>query len=518
VNPLDRYFHAEHGACRSYLFSKAFLLLLALDTWMLMLGHAGRYGVAGFNVAHFAWLDALLPLPTADFYVGVLLLTGLLALVTMLTGIRKSTGLALFALYTLSWSMSMLDSYQHHYLVSLILLCLAFFPVTSAAELHPLARVVPEELPHKAKKLREREQAAAEERNGYVYAAVVLGACGLYALVDSSGHTWAAFFLLAGSLAVATFVYRPVRRAPLLRSGFGFNLLGASVSVVYLYTAIAKIDPNWLDGHTIRRITSVEQVFAGLAELGASFGIEHDRFWALFATFVIPQELFMGCAYLVAVHQDRLRGRWPRVVCMLAFMLAIALHVGAEAMGLEIGWFSYYMLMLAVCFLLPLVVVDRLVTVLTWPARALHRQALQWEAESKPQLGGNLVLALGGAGVLGLVGKMIDLPGAVSACLLAGAALVAVTLALSVLPATAAARRADPRRHVIATVMAATMMWLAIAASPVRWEFYRYLGGDLARREDLEGALQAYRRGERYAPAGESRRDRIKEIERELGR
>ena len=44
-------------------------------------------------------------------------------------------------LYTFSWSMSMLDSYQHHYFVSLVLLCLAFFPPTAAAEIHAAAAV-----------------------------------------------------------------------------------------------------------------------------------------------------------------------------------------------------------------------------------------------------------------------------------------------------------------------------------------------------------------------------------------
>ena len=77
MNAFERFFYGAHGARARYLFSKLFLLMLALDTWMLMIGHAGRYGVAGFNVAHFGWLDALLPLPSARSYVAVLLLTGL---------------------------------------------------------------------------------------------------------------------------------------------------------------------------------------------------------------------------------------------------------------------------------------------------------------------------------------------------------------------------------------------------------------------------------------------------------
>jgi hypothetical protein len=76
----------------------------------------------------------------------------------------------------------------------------------------------------------------------------------------------------------------------------------------------------------------------------------------------------------------------------------------------------------------------------------------------------------------------------------------------------------DPRAHVAATVVAAAVMWVAIAASPVRWDFYRYLGGDLARRDEPEGALAAYLHGERYAPPGQSRAEKIQKLRTQLGR
>jgi hypothetical protein len=442
MNAFERFFHSEHGASRAYLFSKVFLLMLALDTWMLMIGHAGRYGVAGFNVAHFAWLDAIQPTPTASSYVAVLVLTGLLSLVILLTGIRRSTVFALFVLYTFSWSMSMLDSYQHHYFVSLILLCFVFFPQTSALE------------------LRKQKQAK-----------------------------------------------------PLLRPGSGFSLLGATVTVVYTFTAIAKMDAQWLAGHTMRQISSAERVFAPLADYAGSLGVEREHFWSLLATAVIPQELLLALCYLFAVHQDRLASRIPRVLCAVGFVLAVVLHVGAEAMGLQIGWFSYYMLLLACCFLLPLPVVDRLAIVFAWPARWLMQQTLDWEAESPPSKLASLGLAFGCALLLMLVGKMIDLPGALPACALAGLALVIVTLLV-----TRAPQPHDPRRYAVATAIASAMMWLAIAVSPVRWDFYRYLGGDLNRRGEPEAALEAYLKGERYAPPGESRMKQIKELRRKLAR
>jgi hypothetical protein len=198
---------------------------------------------------------------------------------------------------------------------------------------------------------------------------------------------------------------------------------------------------------------------------------------------------------------------------MLGFGLAIVLHVGAEAMGLQIGWFSYYMLLLACCFLLPLPVVDRLATVFTWPARWLSQQTLEWEAERPPAKPASLALALGCAILLVMVGKMIDLPGAIAACALAGAALVAVTLFLLFCKTPR-----DPRRYSVATAIASALMWIAIAASPVRWDFYRFLGGDLSRRGEPEAALEAYVKGERYAPAGESRSKQIRDLRRKLGK
>lgn len=515
MRAFERFFYSEFGASRAYLFAKGFLLLLALDTWMLMIGHAGRYGIAGFNVAHFGWLDAVQPIPTAPLYIAVLMLAGLLALVIVLTGIRRTSVLTLFALYTYSWAMSMLDSYQHHYFVSLVLLCLAFFPQTSASQIHPLPPPVPDSDKLQRRKQRELDRHAQAEIRGLVYAVSVVAIAAAYALIDASEHTWIAFFLFASAIALATFAYSPEPRPGgiLLTSGFGYGLLGASVAIVYTYTAIAKIDAAWLEGHTLLRISSVEQVFGGLADYAERFGVERQRFFGLLSTAVIPQELALGLCYLLAVHQDRVARTWIEIACLVGFGLSIVLHVGAEAMGLEIGWFSYYMLLLACCYLLPLRVVDRLATVFTWPARFLQKQAHALEQQSPPLPLQNAALALGCGLLLGMIGYMVDLPGALFATGVAAAVLLAITLA-----AQLGRRRRDPRPYAVATALAGCMMWIAIAASPVRWDFYRYLGGDLSRRGELEAALEVYTRGERYAPPGQSRKSRIADLERKLGR
>ena len=47
MSAFERYFYGPFAASRAYLFCRAFLVVVALDTWMLMIGHAGRYGVVG---------------------------------------------------------------------------------------------------------------------------------------------------------------------------------------------------------------------------------------------------------------------------------------------------------------------------------------------------------------------------------------------------------------------------------------------------------------------------------------
>jgi hypothetical protein len=230
---------------------------------------------------------------------------------------------------------------------------------------------------------------------------------------------------------------------------------------------------------------------------------------------VIPVELAVAAAYLLAVRQDASDSRVIRIVCSSACALALSLHIGAEAMSLEIGWFSYYMMLLACGFLLPASVVDTLATLVTWPARLLMRQLADFTSEAPNQSATlpTLAIAAAASAVLVAVGYMIDLPGAQSACVLAACAVSVVTVL-----AIIRKRAAQTRFALLGTAIAAMLMWTAIAKSEVRWDFYRYLGGDLRRRGQPEAALTAYLKGERYAPPGDTRQDKIDELKQELGR
>ena len=102
-----------------------FFGMLALDA-LLQIRHAPRYGAGGFNVAQLPWLDALGPSRTS-YGIGELLDAWLFTLAAFGVATRWVIP-ACAAIYAWLYFGSQLDSYQHHYLVSMILLVACFVP------------------------------------------------------------------------------------------------------------------------------------------------------------------------------------------------------------------------------------------------------------------------------------------------------------------------------------------------------------------------------------------------------
>src|SRR5688572_15562441 len=101
---MARYWLLPYHPARAFLLQRGLYLLLALDAWLLMLEHGGRYGAGNFNVAHFAWLDRWLPMPQPALYVGLVASSGLLSLAATLLPVRRIDKLLLALLYTLAWA------------------------------------------------------------------------------------------------------------------------------------------------------------------------------------------------------------------------------------------------------------------------------------------------------------------------------------------------------------------------------------------------------------------------------
>jgi hypothetical protein len=91
--------------------------MLAIDA-LLQVRHAPRYGAGDFNVAHLSWLDALGPGRVA-FGAGQLVLAYLFVLAACGVATRWVLPIAT-GLYGWLYFGSQLDSYQHHYLVWLV--------------------------------------------------------------------------------------------------------------------------------------------------------------------------------------------------------------------------------------------------------------------------------------------------------------------------------------------------------------------------------------------------------------
>jgi hypothetical protein len=99
--------------------------LLALDA-LMQIRHAPRYSAGGFNVAQLPFLDGLGPSRTSY---GVAELINAYLFVLAAFGVATRWVLpAATAIYAWLYFGSQLDSYQHHYLVSMLLLCACFVP------------------------------------------------------------------------------------------------------------------------------------------------------------------------------------------------------------------------------------------------------------------------------------------------------------------------------------------------------------------------------------------------------
>jgi hypothetical protein len=525
----DRTVFAPVAASRPYLVMKTTLLLLGFDLWLTRASHGGRYGAGGFNVAHFELLERLQPPVSPSVYVGLCVLTGALSVALAIASRPPRWLLGLLcALYTWSWSMSMLDSYQHHYLFTLVLLTFAFFPKLTAEDaLAPPPRFETVEAKargkdkkgKKGKKRKTRERVRAAPR-----------------LLD------------------------PFRTA----SAWGYALLSWSTALVYGYTAFAKSDPAWLSGAALARVIGLpvggaprpgaEDPIGPFRTLLATVGIEGPDFWWAMGHGVVLVQMICCAGYLLAPFRDLTQSRLLRAFYWVALGTALSFHAGAEYMDLKIGWFSWYMIGYALLFFLPgswitvaaraavplvgtrfgpevmaIRVTASVVAILvgaatsTWlvtsigvalflvtPVRLLAK--LHW-TEERPDTVEGIALGSAALGALALVGVgyWVDLPGAPAGAIVGAVLLGAGVVGLFLLRGRA--RRIHA--YGVGALVAAAGLFVSILASEVRWDFYRNMGGDHRRRGEYVTAYVAYVKANRYRPPDDDRFEKEREL-REL--
>ena len=375
------------------LFRLVFFAVLAVDLW-LQVEHAPRYGAGGFNVSHLPALDGWLPVLTRPLIGCLFIVQAYLAGLFALGGGGRPALWALTGLNGITYFSSQLDSYQHHYLVFLVLLLLC------------LVRWEPAPAPPPGKKA-----------------------------VPAPAGAW------------------PVR------------LLLVQISIVYLYAAMAKMEPLWLDGIVLER-----QVSAGWArDL-----IERMGSFKLVSGLVIATELLLA----VAIHLRSLR----RFVAPVGILF----HAGIEASGFQIGLFSYFMIAIYI-LVLPEAPIVRLVQ---WVHRHVPAIPLvtHWAGVARVVLRAS-ALALGAALLL-LV--PLGAPAAAAA---------AAALALGVAGHYLVGRELRDRHalaHLGACLLVAALARPAV--TDVARDYHRFWGGSARRLGDLETATSAYQRAVELAP------------------
>jgi tetratricopeptide (TPR) repeat protein len=502
------YFYGPVAAIRPYLFGKCFLLVVATDALVLMAERGSRYGIDGFNVAHFAWLDRVHPLPTATWYVGILMLVSLLAYTIVFLGPSRVLLAALALLYTYSWAMSRHDSYLHHYMISLILACMVCFPPITYADLLPVYR----------------------RGVGILFSRRAVGN-GLRAVPGTPQR------------ALPT-VARPARKetagalAP-LTCAWGFRLLGATVGVIYIYTSAAKADAQWCGGHTLQQVGDAPQVFGPLVRLAAQLGVSPEWFWSIAATMVIPLELTIAVSYFLAVRQDEPGRKWLPRWCVVAWLLATGLHANNEMIDLSIQWFSYYMMFLAAFFFLPQPILLALGACVVLPAHGWQSRVVAplLKRDARTQLAWGVAATAIAAAILYAAGRYIGLPGALWALPLAAAICVLYAAAKNITVGCSSREQPEPSHMndapahysqvgaelasssgrrlasdvqpfaVAAAVAIAGLVMVGVTSvSSMRFDYYANLGKEYQQNltalfSDAHArALAAYEIAERYGP------------------
>jgi len=186
----------------------AFFSLLALDAWNSLV-HAGRYGAGDLALSHLPALDAWLPHPNGSTVVVLLFIQLGCAVWLALGAGRWWTGWLFAGVYAATYLSSQIDSYQHHYLVLLVLVALGPFRWKGASVSWPIHLV--------------RVQLS------FMY---------FWAALAKAHPTW-----LEGTI-LATQV-RSGHLAPLVESTIGWSTLAILVIVVEVFLAIAIQLDRW---------------------------------------------------------------------------------------------------------------------------------------------------------------------------------------------------------------------------------------------------------------------------------
>lgn len=345
---LSRPWSTPYHPARAYLLPKGLFALLATDVWLTRIPVAFQYGFGGFNAAHFTWIDRLLPSPTPTLYIGFALLAGMLSIKFVVGRRTRWETVVLTAVCTLLWAASVLDGYQHHYLLSWLLAWCVLIPEVS---------------PERASK-----PSARVWGPGFPMVAITCSLVYFFTAITKSESDW--------------------RAGKVLASLFGIQPGAAHPPAVLQWLASFRTEVhNW-------------------------FGPPADSFWLGMAYSAILLQIMLVIGYVLASERDAVRSRARSILFALALGGSLAFYLFLELSGrLSIGLFSYYMMWVSFVVLAPVPWVARLAVLLGRIGKALtHALVSSDEVQTQPLI--PLLKAVAASGLLVFVGTLAQIPGA----------------------------------------------------------------------------------------------------------
>lgn len=272
--------------------------------------------------------------------------------------------------------------------------------------------------------------------------------------LDSYQHHYLTVVLI-GIMAVGSWLSPRGRLAPWVHW-----MLRAQIALVYLWAAVAKLDPGWRSGSPLQRQIQPEWAQAAIQDLAQTVGATELAVYGALATSVLVVEVLLA-------------GMWMRrSTWWLAFPLGLGFHASVELLEFKVGRFSWIM---AALYLLIL------------PDGLARRLRPFWEKEPRDRTI-PIPVAVGLAAAVGVLWLALPFPELRWIALLVGG-LAGVDLV----------RRPSLRAGGLQIAGLAGLLILT-QGSEVPRDYYKYLGGDARRRNEVDSAIAAYERAVQVSP------------------
>lgn len=260
------------------------------------------------------------------------------------------------------------------------------------------------------------------------------------------------------------------------------RMLLVSLSVMYFFAAVSKLHPMWLDGTTLKLELSAEW----MRDLCDFIG------WDTMAYLTILAEL----ALMVLIQLRRL---WP-----LAMAVGISMHLAFEFSGLEIGLFSYFMVIIYL-LLLPEPFLKKIAS---WIVPTFGGLSGLLQKANDKRLFAWLAFAVSVA-IAFTVTQLLPLPvGTIMTLLLITSILATADFLLVRRGASAAGA------HLLATF---SLVLFLHSTDAIR-DYYRYWGGQERRSGNISAAIVAYEDLVRFEPTYAQGHRRLGDLYRRVKR